>query len=76
MSAILAELEQQARTLPPEERARLAEMLLESLRDTSLSEIESEWEKEIARRVAAYESGEGQIHPAEDVFAEAWRIAQ
>ncbi len=45
MSASLAELEQQACTLLPEERAQLAEVLLESLHDSSLSEIESEWER-------------------------------
>ncbi len=76
MSATLAELVRQARTLSPEERARLAEVLLESLHDTSLSEIEREWEKEIARRVAAYDAGDTQIHSAEDVFAEARRLVQ
>lgn len=76
MSAIFAELEQRARTLSPEERARLAEVLLESLHDTSLSEIENEWEKEIALRVAAYDDGEVQVHFAEDVFAEARRLVQ
>ena len=76
MSALLADLEHQARALLPEERARLAEMLLESLHDTSLSDIEAEWDKEIARRVAAYDSGEVQSFSAEEVFAEARRLAK
>ena len=76
MSALLAELEQQARTLSPEERAHLAEVLLESLHDTSLSEVESEWQREIERRVAAYDRGEVQTYSAEDVFAEARRLIQ
>jgi putative addiction module component (TIGR02574 family) len=76
MSALLAELEQQARTLSPDERAHLAEVLLESLRDTALSEIENEWQKEIESRVAAYDRGEVQTFSAEDVFAEARRLAR
>ncbi|MBS4098056.1 MAG: addiction module protein [Sulfuricella sp.] len=73
MSALLAELEQQACTLPPDERAHLAEVLLESLHDTSLAEIKAEWEQEIENRVAAFDKGERQSFPAEDVFAEARR---
>lgn len=76
MSVLLAELEQQARTLSPEERAHLAEVLLESLHDASLSEIETEWQQEIEKRVAAYDRGEIQTYPAEDVFAEARRLAR
>jgi putative addiction module component (TIGR02574 family) len=77
MSVLLAELEQQARTLLPEERAQLAEVLLESLHDSPLSEIESEWEREIESRVAAFDRGELQTtFPAEDVFAEARRMTR
>ena len=76
MSALLAKLEQQACTLLPEERAQLVEVLLESLQDTSLSEIESEWEREIEKRVAAFDKGEMQTFPAEEVFAEARRMHQ
>jgi len=74
MSPLLAELEQQACTLLPEERAQLAEVLLESLHESSLSEIELEWEREIEKRVAAFDKGEQQTYPAEDVFAEARRM--
>jgi len=76
MSALLAELEQQACSLLPEERAHLAEVLLESLHDSPLSEIETEWAKEIEKRVEAFDRGELQTYPAEDVFAEARRMAQ
>ncbi|MDO8810577.1 MAG: addiction module protein [Gallionella sp.] len=74
MSALLAKLEQQACSLLPEERAHLAEVLLESLHDSSLSKIETEWEREIEKRVAAFDRGELQTYPAEDVFAEARRM--
>jgi putative addiction module component (TIGR02574 family) len=68
-------LEQQASTLSPEEHAYLAEVLLESLRDTSLSEIETEWAREIERRVAAFDKGELQTYAAEEVFADARHVA-
>lgn len=76
MSALLVELEMQACSLLPEERAHLAEVLLESLHDSPLSEIETEWEREIEKRVAAFDRGELQTYPAEDVFAEARRMTQ
>lgn len=76
MSNTLKELEAQARSLSPEERAKLAELLLESLRDAPLAEIEKAWEIEIAERVAAYERGELPTFSAESVFAEARRLAR
>lgn len=76
MSDTLKELEAQARSLSPEERARLVESLLESLRDAPLAEIEKAWEVEIAERVAAYDRGELPTFSAESVFAEARRLAR
>jgi len=76
MSVTLSELEQQARALPAEERARLVEVLLDSLRETEIAEIEAEWQREIADRVAAYERAEAQTFTAEEVFAEARRLAK
>lgn len=75
MSALLAELEQRACTLAPDERAHLVEVLLESLHDTLLPEIEAEWEREISNRVAAFDSGESETIAAEEVFADARQIA-
>ena len=76
MSDTLKELEAQAHSLSPEERARLAESLLESLRDAPIAEIEKAWEVEIAERVAAYDSGELPTFSAESVFSEARRLAR
>jgi len=76
MSSVFDEIEEKVRTLSPEERARLVEMLLESLRDTPLAEVEAEWEREIRNRVAEYERGEAKAYAAEDVFAEARRLAR
>ncbi len=76
MSTLLAEIEQQACTLSPDERAHLAEVLLESLRGPLLSEIETEWEREIENRIAAFDRGELQAYSAEEVFADARRMAR
>jgi len=75
MSQDYAEIEKSARLLTPEERARLAEAMTESLREAMPSEIEAEWEAEIRRRVEAYERGEASLIPAEDVFAKARKIS-
>jgi putative addiction module component (TIGR02574 family) len=72
----LNELEQQARALSPVERAKLAEALLDSLRDAPVAAIEAAWEQEIEARAAAYDRGELQTVSAEDVFAEARRLAK
>ena len=76
MSSALKELEKQAKALTVEERAQLAEVLLDSLRDASVAEIEAAGDREIEERVAAYDRGELQTISAEDVFAEARHLAR
>ena len=76
MSDMLKDLEEQARSLSAEERARLAQVLLDSLREEPLTDVEAAWEREIEQRVAAYERGELQTVAAEDVFAEARRLTR
>lgn len=73
MAASFKEIEQQARALAAEERAKLVETLLESLQ-APISEIETAWAQEIEERVAAFDRGETQAYAAEDVFAEARRL--
>jgi putative addiction module component (TIGR02574 family) len=74
MPISFATVEQQATALLPDERARLAEILLESLHNEPVVEIETAWQHEIALRVARYERGEAESFSAEQVFAEAKRI--
>ena len=76
MPVSLSEIEQQAKSLSPDDRARLAEVLLESLQSTPLSEIEAAWNREIEQRIAAYDRGELKAFSAENVFAEARHIAR
>lgn len=73
MDTSFEEVERQARTLSAQDRARLAETLLESLQ-TPLADIETEWAREIEERVAAFDRGEARAYAAEDVFAEAQRL--
>lgn len=75
MTTSFKEVERQAQALAVEDRAKLAETLLESLQ-TPLSEIETAWEQEIEARVAAFDRGETQAYAAEDVFAEARRLTR
>ncbi|MFN8634865.1 MAG: addiction module protein [Chloroflexota bacterium] len=72
----LEELEAEARKLPPEQRARLADSIDESLQETPPAEVKAAWDREITARIQAYERGETRTYPADDVFAEARRLAQ
>jgi len=75
MSALLKNIEEQARALSAEDRARLAESMLESLH-TSITEIEAAWAEEIEDRVSAFNSGDIPSYAAEEVFTEAHRTLQ
>lgn len=75
MTDLVAALAEQARSLPADERSRLVELLLESLHEAPLAEVDAAWAQEIERRVAAHARGEVTTYAAEDVFAEARRIA-
>ena len=75
MPDLVAELAERGRSLALEDRSRLVELLLETLHEPPLAEIEAAWDMEIERRIVAYERGEVETFAAEDVFAEARRIA-
>lgn len=70
MSTLLKSIEDQARALAPEDRARLANSMLESLQPL-IAEIEAAWAVEIEERVSAFERGELSSSSADEVFAEA-----
>jgi putative addiction module component (TIGR02574 family) len=69
MSELAEKLIEQALGLPANERAAFAERLLSSL-DPELSEIDQLWAKEAEDRLDAYERGEIEAIPAEEVFNE------
>ena len=76
MSALLDELSKKAKTLALEERAQLAQELMESVDQESDPEVEAAWETEIASRIARYERGEAKLIPASEVFEAARRLTQ
>jgi len=67
MSELAEKLIQQALGLPADERAEVAERLLSSL-EPPLSAIDQLWAQEAEERIDAYERGEIEAIPAEDVF--------
>ena len=75
MSDLVTELADRGRSLPPEERVRLLDLLLASLHESSTPGLDDPWRQEIERRVARYDRGEAVLHDAEDVMAEAARLA-
>ena len=75
MSPSLHQIEEQARSLSAEDRAKLAECMLESLH-ASVEEIEAAWSEEVAARIEAFAKGDIPAVSAEQVFAEARHILQ
>ena len=75
MSETVFELAERGRTLPPKDRERLIELLLETLVEPAAPEVEEAWAREIERRVTAYKDGEVESYDLESVLAEAKHIA-
>jgi putative addiction module component (TIGR02574 family) len=72
----VVELAERGKALAPDDRSRLVDMLLESLNEQSLSEIESAWDEEAERRLAAYDRGDMQTIDGEEVLAKARALAR
>ena len=69
MTDLVAELSERARSLAPEDRARLAEELLASLEGDQEPEVDAAWDEEIRKRIAEIEGGAVKLLPADEVFA-------
>ena len=76
MSALLDELSKKAQTLTVEERAQLAQELLQSIERDADPDVEDAWAVALAGRIAKYERGEAKLIPAEEVFAAARRLTR
>lgn len=75
MTDTVAELAQRGRALDAKDRERLVDLLIDSLAESPDPDVEEAWRLEIRRRVAAYERGEAVLYDAEEVMAEAKRLA-
>ena len=71
----LAELAERSKALSPDDRSRLVGMLLESLDQAPLAEVEAAWDAEAERRLAAYDRGEIHAIDGELVLAKAHALA-
>ena len=57
-----------ALSLPSDMRAELAERLVQSLDETEEIQLTPAWRQEIRRRLEAFDKGEMEAIPAEEVF--------
>jgi putative addiction module component (TIGR02574 family) len=76
MPDTVAELVQRGRALPPEEREKLVDQLLETLNESASRELDAAWSVEIEKRLAEYDSGAVTAIDAEEVFAKAAHLAR
>lgn len=72
----VAELAERGKELAPEDRSRLVDMLLVSLHEAPVAEVEAAWDEEVERRLAAYDRGEVQAIDGAEVLAKARRLAE
>lgn len=72
----VSELAERGKELAPEDRSRLVDMLLVSLHEAPVAEVEAAWDQEVERRLAAYDRGEVQAIDGEAVLAKARRLAE
>ncbi|GJI87735.1 MULTISPECIES: addiction module protein [Duganella] len=66
----VAELAALGCALPAHERLRLLTLLLESLREDALVDVDAAWIAEIERRVASHEQGDCELFEVHDVMRE------
>jgi len=64
-----AKVANDALSLPPKSRAKLAEKLLESLDDPKQKEIDRLWAEEAEDRIDAYERGDLKAIPGKHTFS-------
>ncbi|MHA4867608.1 addiction module protein [Duganella sp. PWIR1] len=76
MDDTVNELVQRGLALSKDQRSHLVDLLLESLQEPPIAEVEEAWSEEIDRRLAVYDRGETKSVPAEDVFIKARSIAK
>lgn len=68
MHDLVVELSQQAQTLRPADRARLAELLLDSIHQSADSGVEAAWDAELQRRIDEIDRGVANLVFADVAF--------
>ena len=72
----VAELAAKGAALAPQERSHLIDLLLVSLQERPIAEVDAAWDQEVERRLDSYDRGETQSIDGEEVLAEAGRLAR
>ena len=72
----VTELAQRGKALLPKDRSPLVDILLESLHEPAIAEVEAAWGGEIERRLDEHDRGEDNSIDADKVFAKARIIAR
>lgn len=70
MSDLVTELSQKAQTLRPEQRARLAELLLDSIHQSADRTVADAWDDELRKRIDEVDRGVAELVSAEEVFTQ------
>jgi putative addiction module component (TIGR02574 family) len=70
MFDLVEELSQKSQALRPQDKARLAELLLDSIHRREDAAIDVAWDLELARRIDEVERGTAKLVSAEDAFAQ------
>ena len=70
------EIEKSALNLDRKNKARLADLLLQSIHGDIDSDIEQAWIEEVQKRKKALQSGVASLHPASEVLDEARKRIQ
>ncbi|MCY7306954.1 MAG: addiction module protein [Rhodoferax sp.] len=73
MGAVFDELSSKAMALSPVERARLADLMVESLDQAPLTDIDQAWIQLAQQRAEEVRTGTAKTYDADDVIAEARR---
>ena len=76
LADLVSELSQKAQTLAPADRARLAELLLDSIHQGASYEVESAWDEELQRRIEEVDRGVANLVSVEAAFAQVRRAIQ
>jgi hypothetical protein len=76
MHDCVAELAARGVALAPDDRSRLIDLLLVSLHEGPLADVEAAWDEEVERRLDAHDRGETVSIDGEEVLAEALRLGR
>jgi putative addiction module component (TIGR02574 family) len=69
MSDLVLELSRRAQTLGTHDRARLAELLLDSIHTKPNRDVDDGWDAELLRRIDEVDRGGAVLVPADEAFA-------